>query len=78
MGGFFGSTLQDSLKGCLDQMWAEGEPPIPRADCIRDYQGCFLPHGHYINMTDTRSQVVSCGFYEMPDGRWWMNQDFGR
>ena len=59
-------------------MWAEGEPPIPRDECIRDYQGCFLPHGHYINMSSATSQVVSCGFYEMPNGRWWMNQDFGR
>jgi hypothetical protein len=22
--------------------------------------------------------VVSCGFYKMSNGNWWMNQDFGR
>lgn len=72
-------TLVDSMKMCLDQMWAEGEPPVPVNDCIRDYQGCFLKHGHYINMKDTSSTTVACGFYKMSDGKsYWMNQNFGR
>jgi hypothetical protein len=29
-------------------------------------------------MSDPSSGVVACGFYEMPNGKWWMNQDFGR
>jgi hypothetical protein len=70
--------IETSLKRCLDQMWDEGEPPVPIDQCIDDYQGCFLPHGHWINMQSTSSQVVSCGFYEMQDGSYWMNQDFGR
>jgi hypothetical protein len=79
IGGFSGNaTLEDALRSCLDAMWDEGEPPIPRDDCIRDYQGCFLPHGHWINMSDERSGTVACGFYMMPDGRFWMNQNFGR
>jgi hypothetical protein len=68
----------NALKQCLMQMWAEGEPPVPRADCIRDYQNCFLKYGHYLNMSDPGSHVVSCGFYRMPNGSIWMNQDFGR
>jgi hypothetical protein len=70
--------IETSLKRCLDQMWDEGEPPVPIDQCIDDYQNCFLPHGHWINMQSTSSQVVSCGFYEMPNGSYWMNQDFGR
>jgi hypothetical protein len=79
VGGFSGAaTLEDALKRCLDQMWAEGPPPVPRDQCIADYQGCFLPHGHYINMSDERSGTVACGFYRMMDGKYWMNQNFGR
>jgi hypothetical protein len=78
VGGWSGNaTLADSLKGCLKQMWAEGEPPKPRAECERDYQNCFLAHGHYLNMSDTRNRTVSCGFYKMQNGAYWMNQDFG-
>ena len=71
-----GSTIADSLKGCLKQMWAEGEPPVSRAECQKDYQGCFLKHGHYLNMSDPGNLVASCGFYKMKDGKFWMNQDF--
>jgi hypothetical protein len=78
VGGRSGNaTLADTLKGCLKQMWAEGEPPKPRAECERDYQNCFLAHGHYLNMSDTRNKTVSCGFYKMQSGAYWMNQDFG-
>ena len=78
VGGFSGnSTLGDALTGCLDQMWAEGPPPVPEQECIQDYQNCFLVHGHWMNMSNDDYKVVSCGFYKMSDGKWWMNQDFG-
>jgi hypothetical protein len=75
VGGFGAKTLADALKMCLAQMWAEGEPPVSRAECQKDYQGCFLKYGHYLNMT-TNFKAVSCGFYKMKNGSWWMNQDF--
>jgi hypothetical protein len=75
VGGFGAKTLADALKQCLAQMWAEGEPPVSRAECQKDYQGCFLKYGHYLNMT-TNFKAVSCGFYKMKSGSWWMNQDF--
>jgi hypothetical protein len=78
VGGFSGNaTLADAMTGCLDSMWDEGPPPKPDNECIADYQGCFLLHGHWMNMSNDMYSVVSCGFYEMPDGKWWMNQDFG-
>ena len=66
------------IKGCLKQMWAEGMPPIPVAYCIKDQAagGCFLTHGHWINMSSTTSTVVACGFYNVEGGTYWMNQDF--
>jgi hypothetical protein len=80
VGGFGGgATIADALKSCLTQMWAEGEPPNGEAQCIMEYragnQECFLAHGHYLNMKGT-SRGVSCGFYKMMNGRYWMNQDF--
>lgn len=78
VGGFGGgATIADALKTCLAQMWAEGEPPVSRQECQQDYQGCFLAHGHYLNMSDPSFGSVSCSFYKMSDGRsYWMNQDF--
>jgi hypothetical protein len=77
VGGFSGAkTLADALDGCLKQMWGEGEPPVSRSDCQADYSGCFLKYGHYLNMTDPNNHVVSCGFYKMMNGSYWMNQDF--
>jgi hypothetical protein len=80
VGGFGGATLLSSLMQCLDQMWAEGPPPSGTtvAQCIQDYSGCFLKHGHYINMSDSYMQQtgVSCGFYQMSNGHYWGNQDF--
>ncbi|HEX6244317.1 MAG TPA: CAP domain-containing protein [Polyangiales bacterium] len=72
------ATVADSLKRCLAQMWAEGEPPVPIADCIKDQTpgGCFLSHGHWINMVSTTSTWVACGFYEVSSTAVWMNQDF--
>ena len=75
VGGFGGATLADTLKTCLKQMWAEGEPPVSRAQCQMDASGCFLKYGHYLNMT-SNFKAVACGFYKMKNGNWWMNQDF--
>lgn len=71
------ATLADALNKCLEMMWNEGEPPVSRQECQADYQNCFLKHGHYLNMTDTRYKRVACGFYQMSDGKYWMNQNFG-
>jgi hypothetical protein len=71
-------NLADSLKRCLAQMWAEGEPPGGVAACIADRAGCFQMYGHWINMTSTTSRAVSCGFYDMGNNTFWMNQDFAR
>lgn len=71
------ATIADALKGCLKAMWDEGEPPVSRSECQQDYQGCFLAHGHYLNMSDPNIASVACSFYKMSDGRsYWMNQDF--
>jgi hypothetical protein len=75
VGGFGGATLSDTFKTCLMQMWNEGEPPVSRSQCQMDAAGCFEQHGHYLNMTGT-FKAVSCGFYHMSNGNWWMNQDF--
>jgi hypothetical protein len=79
VGGFGAATIADALKGCLEQMWDEGEPPGGEEACIDAYFNgdteCFLAHGHYINMKGS-SEGVSCGFYKMENGRYWMNQDF--
>jgi hypothetical protein len=74
------ATLADAIKGCLKQMWAEGEPPGGVQACKDAYfkgdTACFLAHGHYINMIDTATKTVSCGFYNVTGGTYWMNQDF--
>lgn len=73
--------VENAMKACLQGMWSEGEPPEGRDQCIQEYfsgnTACFLAHGHYLNMSSTDNTIVSCGFYVMPDGRVWMNQDFG-
>lgn len=73
-----GGSLTATLKGCLDQMWAEGEPANGVQACIQDRTGCFLMHGHWINMSMASNGTVACGFYKMANGRYWMNQNFGR
>ena len=83
VGGFGGgATLEDALKKCLAQMWAEGEPAEGTQECLNKYfkgdTACFLAHGHYINMKSTTTTAVSCGFYEMSPNKFWMNQDLGR
>jgi hypothetical protein len=75
---FGGGTLEGTLKFCLMQMWEEGEPAEGVQACIADRAGCFLDHGHWINMQSTTAGRVACGFYKMADGRYWMNQNFGR
>jgi hypothetical protein len=73
-------TLADSLKRCLKQMWDEGEPAEGVAACKAAYfmndTKCFLAHGHWINMADPKATQVSCGFYNMGNNTYWMNQDF--
>lgn len=73
--------VEGAMKQCLAQMWAEGEPPEGRAECLRKYfagdRACFLAHGHYLNMSEAATGFVSCGFFTMANGRIWMNQDFG-
>lgn len=71
-----------ALKACLQSMWNEGIPPEGRDKCISDYfagnTACFLKYGHYLNMSDPGNGTVSCGFYVMPNGSLWMNQDLGK
>jgi hypothetical protein len=67
-----------ALRACLGMMWAEGAPAVGRTACIDDRYGCFQEHGHYLNMSSPTAGVVSCGFFRMPNGDVWMNQDFGR
>lgn len=73
------TAIASSLKKCLQQMWAEGEPPEGEAKCNSDYRAgkteCFLAHGHYLNMKNM-FKSVSCGFYDMGKSTYWMNQDF--
>jgi hypothetical protein len=75
---FYGGEV-NALNACLEMMWDEGEPPMPRNQCVQpaNYQTCFLVHGHYMNMSDPGYSVVACGFYRMPNGEIWMNQNFG-
>lgn len=57
-------TAIEAITQCLASMWAEGPgPPGPE-------------HGHYLTMSSTQYSKVACGFYQMPDGGWWMVQDF--
>jgi hypothetical protein len=69
------ATLADAIKKCLGQMWAEGMPPVPVPDCIKD-SACFPKYGHWINMSSTSSKVVACGFYNVEGTTYWLNQDF--
>ena len=74
------ATIADAMKGCLKSMWAEGIPAEGVDACIAEYRkgniDCFEMHGHYINMSSTTSKAVSCGFYNMGNNTYWMNQDF--
>jgi hypothetical protein len=68
--------MADGLKGCLKMMWDEGMPPVSIQECTRDSTGCFLMHGHWINMQSASAKVVSCGFSDLGNNKVWMNQDF--
>jgi len=48
---------------CLDQMWAEGPPPMGQDN-------------HWLNMSNSQYTKVACGFYQTPAGNWWATQDF--
>jgi len=82
VGGWGSATLADALKMCLAQMWDEGEPPEGREECLAEYfrgdTTCFMTYGHYLNMSDTSNGTVACGFYDMGNNTFWMNQNFGR
>ncbi|WP_434422472.1 CAP domain-containing protein [Nannocystis pusilla] len=58
------SPAEQSLPGCLEQMWAEG----PGED--------FQMHGHYINMSSEQYTMVACGFADAGGGNMWMVQNF--
>ncbi len=62
-------SVESTIAGCLDQMWAEGPPPAGTCD-----DACFQAHGHYMNMTNTRYTKVACGFDSASDV--WANQNF--
>jgi hypothetical protein len=78
-----GGSAQDECPGwrstdqvvssCLQQMWNEGPPP--QTPCTGD---CYQAHGHFINMTSTRSTKVACGFFTTPGGKVWSVQNFSR
>jgi hypothetical protein len=57
-------SVASTIGLCNQQMFDEGE--------CDDFEVC----GHYINMTDERSQSVSCGYYETPSGDVWMVENF--
>jgi len=75
------ATLAESLKSCLAGMWGEGEPPQGVDQCLAEYYAgnttCFMTYGHYINMSSPTSGTVACGFYDMGNNTYWMNQNFG-
>ena len=62
--GWPSADPENSLLGCLEQMWAEG----PGED--------FSAHGHYINMSSESYTQVACGFYTTDDGKLWAIQNF--
>ena len=57
-------TPESVVTNCLAQMFAEG----PGTD--------YNKHGHYINMTKTSYQQVSCGFSTTSDNKIWLIQDY--
>lgn len=79
-GGF--ATLGDAISNCLKQMWNEKTTFLAsgktREQCQSDMSatGCFMTNGHYLNMSSTGYKTVSCGFADVGNSKWWMNQDF--
>jgi hypothetical protein len=60
--GWPGSAT-DALDGCLAMMFAEGP-------------GAGAAHGHYTNMTEAKYRGVACGITQLPDGKFWIVQDY--
>jgi hypothetical protein len=79
-GGF--ATVGDALANCLQMMWDEKKTfvatGLTREQCQADQSatGCFMTNGHYLNMSSTSYTTVSCGFANLGNNTWWMNQDF--
>ena len=74
VGGFSGNaTLKDAIGKCLSGMWAEGVGFMAtgktRAQCMADYQGCFLKYGHWLNMSSTQYTTVACGIVKSEDSK---------
>ena len=74
IGGFSGNaTLKDAIGNCLAGMWEEGvgfkATGKTRAQCMADYQGCFLKYGHWLNMSSTQYSTVSCGIVKSADAK---------
>lgn len=53
----------DALDRCLAMMFAEGP-------------GAGPAHGHYTNMTDAKYRGVACGIVQLPDGKYWIVQNY--
>lgn len=66
-------SVDQVIDRCLQSMWDEGPPP--QDPCNGQ---CFQDHGHFLNMSSTRSTRVACGFFETPGGEVWSVQNFGR
>ena len=66
-----------ALTTCLDGMWQEGAPPVPVDSCVADGTGCYQQHARYINMSSPSYRVIACGVYQMGNGQYWINQNFG-
>lgn len=56
-------SLSDVIDGCLAMMFAEGPGSGPA-------------HGHYTNMTERKYGGVACGITQLPDGKFWVVQNF--
>ncbi len=53
------------IDGCIRMMFYEGPPAEEPCE-----GKCYSDHGHFINMTSTRSTSVACGFYDDGDEVW--------
>jgi hypothetical protein len=60
--GWPGSATE-ALDACLAMMFAEGP-------------GAGAAHGHYTNMTEAKYRGVACGITQLPDGKFWIVQDY--
>lgn len=63
---------RDVVEGCIRMMFYEGPPSEEPCE-----GRCYSEHGHFINMTSTRSTKVACGFFDA-DGEVWSVQNFFR